>query len=174
MVERHLLKLAGTGPHPKPGRDAVTVEDVQVAVSYIGESHIAAMMYAIYGLDESGVPTIATALVRQFRPVRRWRTGTRAKLARQAIEEFLNPDVCPNCGGTGKVLARTVGEGVLEVTCDPCDGRGIKRQSLRRRARRFGISHQAWREQYDQVYQEFLFQLDQWRLEGMRYVKRQL
>lgn len=174
MVEKHLLKLSGNGPHNRPGSSAVTVEDMHVAVSYIGEPHISALIRALYGHDESGLATVQMALVTKFAHTRRWRHGTRERLAQIAIDEYLYPVTCSQCGGAGKILARQDGRGVIEIPCEPCEGRGFRHWSMRQRAKRLGISHQSWGQLYADIYDDYLAALDAWKLEGVRKVAKSL
>lgn len=174
MVEKHLLKLSGNGPHQKPGSSAVTVEDVHVAVAFIQDKCVVALLRALYGGDESGLAIIHHTLATKFSHIRRWRKGTRERLAKLAVDEFLYPITCGQCGGAGKLLARRDGEGVLEIPCELCEGKGFRRWSNRRRAKCLGISHQSWGELYSNIYDDYLIQLTNWKSEGQRAVHKSL
>src|SRR5713226_8019910 len=73
------------------------------------------------------------------------------KMARLAISENVNPQICPKCKGTNIRKLR----GGKTTDCGPCDGTGHKFNSERERARFLGLSHMVfiytWSERYKKV-----------------------
>lgn len=60
--------------------------------------------------------------------------GTRARLATQAVREYI-ADKCPVCRGVGELVLRK-----LRVQCKACSGVAVRRYSDRERAGLMGIS----------------------------------
>lgn len=79
-----------------------------------------------------------------------------ATFVRVALAEYMDPRTCRRCQGTGQVLDRVVGKGMVKGTCGLCEGHGYRDWSDRRRARECDVDRHDWAKRWDPSYSSVL------------------
>ena len=168
-------QLAGQGPRNKPGRrpDQFVLEDLLVALGWIGKPHVADGLLAKY----SGSDRLPQALINAVET--RWKIPSRkykltnsqfSALCRLAITEHFDPTLCNVCQGTKEYMRWHKGTH-KRIVCQGCGGTGKKPFSLRSKARALDIHKNTWGSRHlETLYQRMLDSLHQWETHGRRKV----
>ncbi len=173
-MEKHLIKLSGNGPHPRPGNvSTVTVEDMHLAVAKITDKHVGALLLARYGGDDGQRTVIITKLKTMFLSHRKWKMSQCELLVSNALDEYLNPRYCKACNGFGHTMQTVRSKGAIQVECEVCSGKGILPFSKRERARRMKVSAPTWNN-YQSIYQLVLDTLTDWNFNGVKFVRARI
>jgi hypothetical protein len=91
-------------------------------------------------------------------------------MARLALAETLNPNICLECGGCGKEVTT---EGKL-ANCKPCRGSGKSTHSDRSRSRMLDMSWETFREQWIYRYRRIQGIADTWESIALSSIHRKI
>jgi hypothetical protein len=173
------LLATGGGPRNRHGLrvDQWIVEDLMVALGWIGKSHVVELLLAKYGGQDARTQKVLHMMRKRWGP-----HGVRYKLTPKqmdelcllALAEHLDPRCCGHCKGTGVVVRETKGS-IRPVTCPSCWGNGRFRYSIRRKAFVIGIHKNTWgNRRIEALYTRILSSLSSWESYGWRRLRKSL
>lgn len=176
ILERLALLSTGSGPRNKSlSADRFCVEDLTVALGWVGKPHVVELLLVKYSGHEINTPALINALhVRWERQAAKYRmTGEKFEdLCLLALAEHMDDRRCTHCKGTGEILREMKGS-KRPVVCPSCGGNGRYRYSGRTKSSAVGIHKNTWRDRkLDKLYFRMLSSLESWESYGRRRVAR--
>lgn len=179
VLERLGLLATSGGPRNRRGLrvNQWIVEDLMIALGWIGKRHVVELLMVKYAGQEFRTPE----LLRMMRA--RWGgQGARYKLTDEqmdalcllALAEHFDSRCCGHCKGTGTVTRESKGS-IKPTTCPSCWGTGRYRYSIRSKASAIGIHKNTWgARRMDLLYNRMLNSLSSWESYGRRRLKKAL
>lgn len=171
-----LGKLVTSGPRNTSTRRAENfiLEDLAVALGWIGKRHVSDSMLANYTSTSEIPDALISAVSRRWRiPARGYKLNNEqfAQLCRLAITEHFSAKLCPSCRGTGE--SHRMHKGIWKrIPCPSCMGSGRKPFSIRAKAAAIGVNKITWdRRQLDVLYKRMLDALSAWDSYGRRRIE---
>lgn len=166
-------RLTTSGPRNRKGRtpDQFVLEDLLVALGWIGKAHVADGILAKYTGGEEIPPALFQAVRSRWRvPSRKHRLSAEEfdALCLLAISEHFNSRTCKACHGTGLSFRWHKGK-YKPFSCAQCDGTGRRPFSVRSKAKAVGIHKNTWGQRdLENLYQRMLDSLRTWETHGSR------
>jgi|GEM_PF-2152048 len=178
---------------PGGGAPAITPEDVSAALSERFGLHRGAQLIAFYLMGDKDAEWELVARVADELMGEAAARGEELDLkiadglARSALLEVVRLEKCSICSGSGKQYAvrpfdiRTSDERVSRsvqvrqlVTCKACQGNGVKKWSMNRRAKEAGINDRTYTRRYHSI-REFGYRaVSSWLNELLAHLQEQL
>lgn len=165
ILER-LALLTGRGPRNNSRfvADRFVLEDLLIAMGWIGKNHITSGILAKY-TGEGFPPALLSAMKHRWgMHAKRLKLndGQFESLCRVAITEHFDPVICPTCKGVGEKARWHKGR-FKPLPCPNCNGSGHKPFSTRAKSKALGIHKNTWKARnIDVIYGRMLGTLSSW------------
>lgn len=168
--------LVGRGPRNQQGKrpDQFVLEDLLVALGWIGKRHVSDGILAKYTGTGDLPPALLDAVMHRWHvPSRHYKLTSNQfeALCRLAVTEHFDPTICPVCRGTAEQWRYRKGR-YVPIICPECMGTGHKPFSIRAKARALAIHKNTWMQRgIDRLYGRMLDSLHTWETHGRRKIE---